>query len=256
MTGGTSSGGRVLVVTGTDTGVGKTVATAALAAAALARGCRVLVDKPVQTGVGPCDVGDAQLVAALAGGPVGEGVRLPRPMAPVQAADADGVRLPGVAAQAERLRAVAPRDGLLIVEGAGGLLVRLDHDGATLADLVALLPGTGVVVVVRAGLGTLNHTELTLEALGRRGLPVAGLVVGAWPARPDEVDLANREHLAGLGVPLLGALPAGAGALPPGVFRAGAVDWLPGFAQVLGGAGQPDRPKAGASATMPGAATG
>jgi hypothetical protein len=78
----------------------------------------------------------------------------------------------------------------VIVEGAGGLLVRLDTDGGTLLDLAAGLPRSGVEVeVVRrdvgAGLGTLNHTELTVEALRSRGIEPAGLVIGSWPAEPE-----------------------------------------------------------------------
>jgi dethiobiotin synthetase len=77
-------------------------------------------------------------------------------------------------------------------------------------------------VVTRAGLGTLNHTALTLEALARRGVP-AGVVLGAWPAEPELVHWANLSEL----VPhLVGALPDGAGAMDPGVFRRSAPGWL------------------------------
>jgi dethiobiotin synthetase len=102
---------------------------------------------------------------------------------------------------------------LVLVEGAGGLLVPLDGSGGTLADVAATL-GASVLVVAAAELGTLNHTALTAEALRTRGVTCVGIVIGAWPAKPD---LAARCNLADLptvtGLPLLGALPAGAGSL-------------------------------------------
>jgi dethiobiotin synthetase len=209
---------RFLVVTGTDTGVGKTVATAALALGYAASGLRVHVDKPVQTGVGPHVGGDVAEIARLVPGvTTSEGLRLPEPMAPVAAAGRVGIPLPDLAAQTDRLRALARGCDLVLVEGAGGLLVHLDEDGSTIADLARAL-GAPVVVVARAGLGTLNHTELTLEALDRRGLTVGGLVIGSWPADPGPVEETNRAHLAGLGVPVLGRLPAGIGALAPEEF--------------------------------------
>lgn len=229
----------ILCVTGTDTGVGKTVATAALACAFAARGLRVHVDKPVQTGVGAGEAGDVDHVRALTGvTSISEGIRLREPMAPVPAAAIDAVTLPSIADHARRLRTLAAGVDVVLVEGAGGLLVQLDGAGATIADLAATLrtrDGDGssadvaLVVVARAGLGTLNHTELTLEALARRGLPVAGLIIGSWPAAPGPVETTNRQHLAGLGVPVLGAVPDGAGAWEAGRFRDAAPAWLAGL---------------------------
>ena len=84
------------------------------------------------------------------------------------------------------------------------------------------------VVVARAGLGTLNHAELTVAALKSRGQDVAGVVVGEWPEQPG---IAEEENLVDLprvtGVPLLGRIPAGAAALPVRAFRRGALDWVP-----------------------------
>ncbi|MGW7791213.1 ATP-dependent dethiobiotin synthetase BioD, partial [Streptomyces tricolor] len=84
-----------------------------------------------------------------------------------------------------------------------------------------------VLVVAQAGLGTLNATELTARELRRRGLEPAGVVIGSWPDAPD---LAARCNVADLpevaDAPLLGALPAGAGALPPAEFRTAAPGWL------------------------------
>jgi dethiobiotin synthetase len=125
----------------------------------------------------------------------------------------------------DAVRAEAEKHDLVLVEGAGGLLVpmgvRPSGDPWTLADLAATL-GVGALVVARAGLGTLNHTALTLEALARRGVP-AGVVIGAWPADPQLVHWANLSEL----VPhLVGALPEGAGRMDPGVFRRSAPGWL------------------------------
>jgi dethiobiotin synthetase len=207
--------GRVLVVTGTGTGVGKTVVTAALAAVAVARGERVAVLKPAQTGVAPGEPGDLADVARLVPGTTGrELARYPDPLAPDTAARRVGAAPVTPAAAAQAATALAAEHDLVLVEGAGGLLVRFDTDG-TLVDVAGLLAAP-VLVVAAAGLGTLNATELTVAALRTRGLGCAGVVIGAWPAEPD---LAARSNLADLpatsGVPLLGALPDGAGALAP-----------------------------------------
>lgn len=216
--------GRVLVVTGTGTGVGKTVVTAALAVRS--PGC--LVVKPVQTGVGPDEPGDADEIRRLAGADVVELVRLPDPLAPDTAARVAGVAVPAVAEHAARIRGLAAEHGTVIVEGAGGLLVRLDTEGGTLLDLAASLDAS-VVVVATAGLGTLNHTELTVAALRHRGLEPAGVVIGSWPDQPDLAERCNLEDLPRVtGVPLLGRIPAGAGALDPAEFRASVPGWFSG----------------------------
>ncbi|MFE2447481.1 dethiobiotin synthase [Streptomyces sp. NPDC059426] len=217
----------VLVVTGTGTEIGKTVSTAAVAAAALARGRSVAVLKPAQTGVAEGEPGDAAEVARLAGAvTVLELARYPEPLAPATAARRAGrppVRPHEVAEAAEKL---ATEHDLVLVEGAGGLLVRFDETGATLADAARLL-GAPVLVVAHSGLGTLNATTLTTEALRARGLECPGVVIGSWPAA---ADLASRCNVADLpdssGVPLLGAIPQGAPALPPADFRAQAPGWL------------------------------
>lgn len=126
---------------------------------------------------------------------------------------------------AEAARRLAAEHDLVLVEGAGGPLVRFDDTGATLADAARLL-GAPVLVVASAGLGTLNATALTVEALRARGLMCPGVLVGSWPAEPD---LAMRCNLADLpdaaGAPLLGAVPHGVGTLAPADFRARAADW-------------------------------
>ena len=223
--------GRVVVVTGTGTDVGKTVATAALAAAATAAGMRVAAVKPVQTGVARHEPGDLEVVRALGGvDTVLEAARLPEPLAPDTAARRAGVALPALAATAARVVELAAGHDVVLVEGAGGLLVRLDDHGATIADLARSVRDVGVevevVVVVAAGLGTLNHTALTVEALRARGLDPAGLLIGSWPDAPDLADRCNLDDLPRTGVPVLGLLPARAGTLAPEVFRSTAPRWL------------------------------
>ncbi|MFC8428610.1 dethiobiotin synthase [Streptomyces sp. NPDC057253] len=217
----------VLVITGTGTEVGKTVTTAAVAAAALAAGRTVAVLKAAQTGVRPDEPGDAEEVARLAGAVTkGELARFPEPLAPATAARRaalEPVHPEGIAEAAAKL---ATEHDLVLVEGAGGLLVRFDEEGGTLADAAQLLRAP-VLVVASAGLGTLNTTELTARELRRRELDLAGVVIGSWP---DSPDLASRCNVADLpevaGAPLLGALPAGAGRLAPADFRAAAPSWL------------------------------
>lgn len=216
----------VVLVTGTDTGVGKTITTAALASVLNGMGRSVAVYKPCQSGAADGD-SDAAEIVRLAGVRAEAGAVLQEPMAPVAAAALDGTPLPSLDAHAERIRELADAHDHVLVEGAGGLLVELDSDGGTLADLGSLL-AAAFVVVTRPGLGTLNHTALTLEALSARGLDVLGVVLGSWPARPDAVHHSNRQVLGTLRVPLLGALPGQASALSPADFRAGAAAWLNG----------------------------
>lgn len=219
----------VLAVTGTDTGVGKTVTTAALACAARLAGRDVAVCKPVQTGTidGDDDLGEVRRlsgVTALHGG-----WRYPEPLAPVAAAGRADAALPTRTDLVDSVRAVDAPHRLTLVEGAGGLLVVLGADGVTLRDLAGDLDAQ-VLVVVSPGLGTLNHTALTLEAIAARGLSCAGLVIGAWPPEPGIAELDNRQALAEL-APVRAALPAGAGAATAERFAALArtafdADWI------------------------------
>ncbi|MBB4716775.1 dethiobiotin synthase [Streptomyces luteogriseus] len=217
----------VLVITGTGTEVGKTVVTAAVAASALAAGRSVAVLKAAQTGVRPDEPGDAAEVERLAG-PVttAELARFPEPLAPATAARRAGRPPVHPHEVAEAAAKLATEHDLVLVEGAGGLLVRFDAAGGTLADAARLLSAP-VLVVTPAGLGTLNTTELTARELRARGLEPAGIVIGSWPAAPD---LAARCNLADLpdvaGAPLLGSVPAGSGALSPSAFRSSAPHWL------------------------------
>ncbi|MGW6419899.1 dethiobiotin synthase [Streptomyces sp. NPDC055055] len=223
----------IIVVSGTGTEIGKTVVTAAVAAVATAAGRSVAVLKPAQTGVGPDERGDADEVVRLSGAVTSaELARFPEPLAPDTAARRSGLAPVGPSEVAEAARKLAADHDLVVVEGAGGLLVRFDEEGGTLADVASLL-GAPVLVVVPAGLGTLNTAALTGEALRARGVEQLGVVVGSWPDAPD---LAARCNLADLPrsaqAPVLGAVPEGSGSLAPAEFRAAAGDWL---APALGG---------------------
>ena len=232
MTGGSLP--RVIIVTGTDTDVGKTVVTAAIVAVLVQAGRRVAAYKPTQTGVEPGEPGDMAEVTRLTGVSGHEGVRLRAPMAPRPAASLEAALLPSLAAQLRAIGALAERHDHVIVEGAGGLLVELTEAGDTLADLATALPGSAVVVVARSGLGTLNHTMLTREALGRRQIRSLGVVIGAWPAQPSRIEATNRAYFEELPEGLLGAVPLGAPGQPPAAFVDAAATWLPGLVQRLG----------------------
>ncbi|MFJ6698863.1 dethiobiotin synthase [Streptomyces sp. NPDC091272] len=222
----------IIVVTGTNTDIGKTVVTAAVAALARAQGRRVVVLKPAQTGVGPGEDGDAQVAAALAGADAVELARYPEPLAPATAARRAGLAPVGPRDVADAARKLATEYDLVLVEGAGGLLVRLDGAGGTLADAARLLTAP-VLVVAAPALGTLNSVQLTAEALRARGLEALGVVIGCWPDRPGLAERCNVGELAEMaGAPLLGAVPEGSGGLAAPRFRELAGRWL---APVLGG---------------------
>ena len=217
----------ILVVTGTGTGVGKTVVTAAVAALAGERGEKVAVVKPAQTGTATAEPGDLAEVQRLAGvADTHELARFPGPLSPEAAARISGRPALDLARAASDVRALAASRDRVLVEGAGGLLVRYHPDGGTLADLARLLAAP-VLVVTTPGLGTLNHTALTLEALASRGLALAGLVIGAWPGSPGLAERSNIGDLESLaGGPLSGVLPAGAGRLGRAAFRRAAAAGL------------------------------
>jgi dethiobiotin synthetase len=194
----------ILFVTGTGTGVGKTVATAALAACATGR---IAVVKPAQTGVAADEPGDLAEVRRLSGcTDLHEFARYPNALSPHHAARV--ARLPELTL-AESVQRIVDLDALrdlVLVEGAGGLLVPYtDGDGWTFADLAASLRAPAVVVT-HAGLGTLNHTALTVGRLAEDGIALAGLIIGSWPARPDLASRLNVADLTQLGE-LVGVLP-------------------------------------------------
>lgn len=222
----------ILVVTGTGTGVGKTVVTAAVAALAHERGAQVAVVKPAQTGIAPDEPGDLSDVHRLSGvDDLHEWARYPDPLAPATAARRAGEEPIRPDEIARRARELDDRD-LVLIEGAGGLLVRFDEQGGTIADVARELDAP-VLVVTRPALGTLSDTALTLEALAHRGLRLAGVVIGDWPAEPDLAARCNISDLEQVcGQPLSGALPSGAGVLAPEDFLTTA---RAGMSPALGG---------------------
>jgi dethiobiotin synthetase len=223
----------ILVITGTDTGVGKTVATAALACHARLAGIDVAVCKPVQTGAADGD-DDLAEVARLSGvGELTSGWRYPEPLAPAAAAQRAGMALPTRTELVELIRGTDRPGRLVLVEGAGGLLVELGTDGVTLRDLAADL-GAAVLVVVTAGLGTLNHTALTVEALAAQSVPCAGVVIGLWPTAPGIAETSNRAALAQFAA-VRAVLPNGAGGCSTAEFESMAAaafdpDWVTSLA--------------------------
>ncbi len=222
----------VVLVTGTGTGVGKTVATAALASLIRSRGSSVAMVKVAQTGVSADDAGDTDEVARLAGPlPTHEFLRLPDPLAPDAAARRAGVSLPPVVVHARRVGELVGETSIVVVEGSGGLLVRLDERGGTLADLGVALRykgmSCGVVLVASAGLGTLNSAALKAEALSHRNLPLLGVIIGDWPAEPGLAEESNVTDLPRVtGAPLWGRIPMGAGRLDAAAFAELVPSWM------------------------------
>lgn len=201
-------------VTGTDTGVGKTWIAAGLTAVLRRWGLAASYFKPVQSGC-PEEDGrliptDARFARDLAG--LTEPLELLTPMtlrlplAPGVAAAQEGreVDLEGIARAREEL---ASRYDILVAEGAGGLYVPLIDKRFLVFDMVLWL-GLPLVVVARAGLGTINHTVLTVKAAQQAGLPVAGVVINRYPAKPNLAEQTNPEVIASLTeVPILGKVP-------------------------------------------------
>ncbi|MDO3650044.1 dethiobiotin synthase [Nocardia mangyaensis] len=216
----------ILLISGTSTDVGKTVVTAALAAVAHAEGRTVAVCKPAQTGIAPGEPGDLAEIARLSGATrTVELARYPDPLAPDTAARRVGMPLLSLAETVAAIDELADAD-LVLIEGAGGLLVRMGE--YTLLDLAQKL-GAPVLVVAAAGLGTLNHSELTTRTLAAAGVPCAGLVIGAWPTDPDLASLCNREDLPRVTeTELLGTIPAGVGQWERERFTAAAPSWFVG----------------------------
>lgn len=204
-----------LFVTGTDTGVGKTVVTAALARYLSDNGLRIGVMKPIETGVeNPVDPGcDAALLtwAARAGDPADwiAPYRLKTPVAPAQAAAVENIQIDAYIV-ADRMRKLAEGKDLLLVEGAGGLMVPV-RGGFLIADLVKLL-NLPLLIVARTGLGTLNHTLLTVFAAMNMDITVAGILLNGLPQDPGPADRdAARQLSMTASAELLGVFPETAG---------------------------------------------
>ncbi len=216
----------VLLISGTSTDVGKTVVTAALAADAQAAGITVAVCKPAQTGVAPGEPGDLAEITRLTGVTrTLELARYPEPLAPDTAARRAAMPLLRLSDTVAAVESLADAD-LVLVEGAGGLLVRMGD--FTLLDLAQYI-GAPVLVVAAAGLGTLNHSELTTRVLAAAGVPCAGLVIGSWPPDPDLASECNRDDLPRVTeTPIVGMIPAGAGQWDRDRFTAAAPSWFTG----------------------------
>lgn len=218
---------RGVFVAGTDTGVGKTVLAAAIAAALRAAGDSVRAFKPVVTGLDdppdPDWPADHVLLAGITG-------QAPEDVAPFRFGPAVS---PHLAAGDDPLdpaaiRAAAPGTSPLVVEGVGGLLVPLRED-YTVRDLARDL-GLPLVLAARPGLGTLNHTLLTLEAARAAGLDVRAVVLTPWPEQPSEIEVSNRDTLTALAATAIHVLPRLARADPALLAEAGGrlpvADWL------------------------------
>jgi dethiobiotin synthetase len=219
---------RGLFVTGTDTGVGKSVLAAALCAALRARGEPVAAFKPAVTGLEEAPGAwprDHELLARAAGGDPEQVApyRFGPPLSPHYAAELAGTAIdPALLVEAAR---ASGRDATLICEGVGGLLVPLTS-GYLVRDL-ALDLGLAVVVAARTGLGTINHTLLTVESARAAGLRVAGVVMTPWPDVPLPIELSNRatvERLAGL--PVRGLPPTDPGSLAEAAAGLPIDEWL------------------------------
>ena len=200
-----------IFVTGTDTGVGKTMVSAALAHFLTERGLNVGIMKPAESGVSdPARLGnDGSLLqwAAKSSDTIEEisPYRLRAPLAPAQAAEKDGcfIDFAGLVATAQKL---GKRHDFLIVEGAGGLMTPLSG-GLLMADLAKAI-GLPLLVVTTARLGTLNQTLLTIFAAQQMEIPVAGYLINRMPAQPDEAAETAPHTLASLAsADILGVLP-------------------------------------------------
>lgn len=192
---------RGFFVTGTDTGAGKTVVAAAACAALAARGERVAAFKPVVTGLDEQPGAwphDHELLARQTGLAPDEvsPYRFGPAVSPHWASE-----LAGEPIEPPRLldaaRTAAARSDALVCEGVGGLLVPLTL-AYSVRDLAVEL-GLPVVIAARTGLGTINHTLLTLEAARAAKLSVAGIVMTPWPSEPEPIEASNRATLEALG---------------------------------------------------------
>jgi len=184
-----------LVVTGTDTGIGKTVF-----AAALARALGAAYWKPIQSGL--LDGADGETVASLGVERVlPEAYRLTGPLSPHRAAELDDVTI-------DPARLTPPAGGPLVIEGAGGVLVPVTRD-LLYADVFARW-GLPVVLVARTGLGTINHSLLSVEALRARGVAVHGIAFVGDANEDNEATICAMARVKRLGrLPRLELLDAG-----------------------------------------------
>lgn len=208
MTG--EAGPRGVFVTGTGTEVGKTVVAAVIAHSLAAAGKRVAVFKPAVTGLDdpPADA-DHELLRLAAGSDQSDDEIAPYrygpPASPHLAATMTGEEI-DPQRLVEAARAAADGADALVCEGVGGLLVPLSH-GYSVRDLAVdlVLP---LVIAASPGLGTINHTLLTVEAARAAGLEVASVVLTPWPEQPTRIEESNRETIAALGKVRVETLPS------------------------------------------------
>lgn len=208
---------RGCFVTGTDTGAGKTIVAAAIVAGLRARGTPVRAMKPILTGLdeSPAEPWphDHVVLAGAAGCAPGEVVvaSYGPAVSPHLAAELAGEAIdPKEIVDAVKIAVREP--AVPVVEGVGGLLVPI-APGYDVADLASEL-GLPLVVAARPGLGTINHTLLTLEAARARGLEVSGVVLTPWPSAPDVIERSNRAAIERLGGVAVATLPHIDGARP------------------------------------------
>ncbi|MFT6564551.1 MAG: dethiobiotin synthetase [Actinomycetes bacterium] len=225
--------GRIVVVTGTDTGVGKTIVAAGITTLAHRSGKSVAVVKPCQTGCTGDDCGDVDDVKRLTGvKDLHELARYPEAIGPAAACRLSGLPPLDMQDVATRVRELATNHDIVVVEGAGGFLVEYNEDRQTIADLAQIV-GAEIVVVIVPGLGTLNHTALTTEAIKNRNLNLIGVVIGRWSSHPNMADLCNLVDLEKIiGGPIAGAIRSHAGDLSRPEFLTAADE---GLAPALGG---------------------
>lgn len=196
---------RGLFVTGTGTEVGKTVVAATIARTLAGEGTKVAVFKPAVTGLDEGVETDHELLRRASGSDQADEEIAPYRYGP-PASPHLAAALAGEEIDPERLRQAAALAAAsaeaIVCEGVGGLLVPLSP-GYLLRDLAADL-GYPLVVVASPGLGTINHTLLTVEAARAAGLEVAAIVLNPWPEDPTEIERSNRETIADLaGAPIL-----------------------------------------------------
>ena len=200
---------KAVFITGTDTGVGKTAVTAALAALLGGKGLLTGVIKPFQTGTELEGLSDAEFIYGFLGRDCVlsevSPCRLRAPLSPYRAAEIEGIKIP-LDDIIEHTRDYISRNDVTLIEGAGGLCVPVT-ESYMMADLAVDLEAP-VVIVARPGLGTLNHTSLSLEYARQRGARVLGVVINGFP---EPVDIASATNPAVLrdvfSVNILGVLP-------------------------------------------------
>jgi dethiobiotin synthetase len=203
---------RGCLVTGTDTGVGKSVLAAAIVARLREQGQSVRAVKPLITGLDeepdPDWPPDHELLARVSGQTPAATILygFGPPVSPHLAAELAGAQLPPARELAAAIRAQTDDGSLLIVEGVGGLLVPIGPEDSV-RDLASAL-GLPLIVAARPGLGTINHTLLTLEVARAARLKIAAVVLTPWPAAPDTIERSNRDTIERLGNVEVATLPA------------------------------------------------